>query len=70
MSQLSLPAKMNAFTKLWKQFGSLSSHDEMKKKPVEKNISFVEMRNELSEYDDGLRWDQYGNPYIQHPGSL
>ena len=66
MNQLFFPSKMNVFPKLWKQFGSFfNSNSELKKEKnyMGNNIPFIETQDELTE-DDGLRWDQYGNPYI------
>jgi hypothetical protein len=64
MNQLFLTAKTNLFSKLWKQFGSFSSKKEREYTTViEKRFPYLETQDGLTE-DDGLRWDQYGNPYM------
>ncbi len=64
MIQLFLTAKTNFFPKLWKQFGSFSSKKEKEYTIViEHRFPYQETQDGLTE-DDGLRWDQYGNPYM------
>lgn len=55
--------KMNLVSKLWKQFGSFSKKDERENGTVKEN-RFPFMEAQDNELDDGLRWDEYGNPYI------
>ena len=67
---LSLTTKMHLFPKWWKQFGSFSSKKERQSETaMEYRYPFKETPNELEE-DDGLRWDQYGNPYISSVGTI
>jgi hypothetical protein len=66
MNPYSFIAKMNWLSNLWKQFGSLSSKEERENKTFTENrFPFMEEGDEFME-DDGLRWDQYGNPYISN----
>ena len=63
MNPFFFTAKMNLFSKLWKQFGSFSFKNERENETgLENFFPFMKSPDGLTE-DDGLRWDQYGNPY-------